>query len=48
MAWITQHWPEVLAALWAVDQVLVSILGHSTVIDMVTNVLKSLGAGPKA
>ena len=45
MAWLTANWQLVLAALWAIDQVLVSILGKSTLLDGITNILKSLGAG---
>lgn len=47
MQWLVANWVQVLAALWALDQVLVSLLGKSTVLDSVTSVLKSLGAGPK-
>jgi hypothetical protein len=45
MAWITANWVSVLAALWAIDQLLVSLLGKSTVLDTVTSILKGLGAG---
>ena len=47
MAWLTQNWMLILSALWALDQVLVTIFGQSTVLDTVTSILKSLGAGPK-
>ncbi len=47
MAWLTQNWAMVLAALWTVDQLLVSLLGKSTLLDSITNILKGLGAGPK-
>lgn len=45
MTWITTNWPLILSALWALDQILVSLLGKSTVLDGITTVLKSLGAG---
>lgn len=48
MAWLTANWAVVLAALWSIDQILVSIFGASTLLDTIGNVLKSLGAGPKA
>lgn len=47
MQWVIDHWKEVLAGLWALDQLLVSLLGKSTLLDQVTALLKSLGAGPK-
>ncbi len=47
MAWLIANWASVLAGLWAFDQLLVSILGQSTLLDTLTNLLKGLGAGPK-
>lgn len=45
ITWITSNWPALLAGLWALDQVLVSFLGHSTLLDEITSVLKGLGGG---
>lgn len=45
MAQLLQYWPQILAALWAIDQLLVSILGKSTLLDSITDILKSLGGG---
>lgn len=45
MTWITDNWALILGALWALDQILVSIFGATTLLNGVTNVLKSLGAG---
>lgn len=44
--WLQANWPVVLSALWGLDQVLVSIIGKSTLLDSITSILKSLGAGP--
>lgn len=48
IAWFTANWAVVLAALWTIDQLLVSLLGKSTLLDSITSILKGLGAGPKA
>lgn len=45
MATLMANWPLILSALWAIDQLLVSILGKSTLLDSITSVLKSLGGG---
>lgn len=47
MTWLQTNWPVVLSALWAIDQVLVSVFGASTVLDTIGTLLKDLGAGPK-
>lgn len=48
MVWLQANWSTLLAALWGIDQILVSVFGASTVLDTIGNILKSLGAGPKA
>lgn len=44
MSTLVEKWPMILAFLWALDQILVSFLGKSTVLDTLTSILKSLGA----
>lgn len=45
ISWMQANWQMVIAALWALDQLLVSILGQSTLLDTITSVLKGLGGG---